>query len=392
MTSSSAHLKWQEGSQHMVSVIFSGVLAPKGGPSGYLYNLQKSIDESGVDSIHILTPPAHGQNASSSHATFWQRHLIVPDLLKLKRQIGLYKSLLTQHQKTIAASRILHFHTTMDMYAFAKLYDISKHHVVLMSHSPTLSHIENYEAALAAGYSKLKALDIKRFKKKADTFAFSHADTILFPCEGADESYQEFFAKHKIANTKIKYLLTSTMPLVPKMGREDFRRTHQIPLDALVAGYVGRKSHIKGYDLFCGAACEMSANRRFFFIAAGVGDIASPRQENFWDLGWSDDPASIISACDVVAVPNRQTYFDLGIIQALSLDKQIITTKTGGNRWFEGRCEGVHLLEPNESMQEFLQRCDLSQKPRTKELYDAYFANDGFAARYDAFYRGLVEQ
>lgn len=374
----------------MVSVIFNGALAPKGGPSGYLYNLQQSIDKSGVDSIYILTPPAHGQKVAFSHAAFWQRHLIVPDFIKLKRQLGAYKALLSHHQKIVESSKILHFHTTMDMYAFAKIYDISKHHVVLMSHSPTLSHIENYQAALAQGYSKLKALDIKRFKKRVDTFAFSHADTILFPCEGADESYRVFFAQNKIDTAKIRYLLTSTMPLVPKMSREDFRVAHHIPQDAIVAGYVGRKSHIKGYDIFCETAKKFKDEKRYFFLAAGVGDIASPHQNNFLDLGWSDDPASIINACDAVAVPNRETYFDLGIIQALSLNRHVITTKTGGNRWFVGRCEGVHLLENADELSACLQECDFAQEPHTRELYEAHFSNRDFASRYEVFYKGLL--
>ena len=38
-----------------------------------------------------------------------------------------------------------------------------------------------------------------------------------------------------------------------------------------------------------------------------------------------------MNASDVVVIPNRNTYFDLVILEALSLGKIVITSNTGGN-------------------------------------------------------------
>jgi glycosyltransferase involved in cell wall biosynthesis len=94
---------------------------------------------------------------------------------------------------------------------------------------------------------------------------------------------------------------------------------------------------IKGFDIFCNIAIKMLNNDDYFFVSAGIGEISAPFQKNFFDIGWTDDPASLINISDVVIVPNRDTYFDLGIIQTLSLNKPIITTDTGGNSWFKDK-------------------------------------------------------
>ena len=66
------------------------------------------------------------------------------------------------------------------------------------------------------------------------------------------------------------------------------------------------------------------------------------RDERWIEVGWTDEPHSLTNASDCLVVPNRQTYFDLVILEGLSLGIPIVTSMTGGNKYFKKeKCGGV---------------------------------------------------
>lgn len=105
-----------------------------------------------------------------------------------------------------------------------------------------------------------------------------------------------------------------------------------IPDTAVVVSYVGRKIPVKGFDLFAAAAQQMlSKHSEVFVLTAGMGPGAVPATDRWINLGWSRTAGDVLNASDLIVAPNRETYFDLGIIEALALGKYVITTRTGGN-------------------------------------------------------------
>ena len=53
------------------------------------------------------------------------------------------------------------------------------------------------------------------------------------------------------------------------------------------------------------------------------------------EVGWTNDPHSIIAASDVFVLPNKETYFDLIMLEVLSLGTIVVASSTGGNKYFE---------------------------------------------------------
>ena len=120
--------------------------------------------------------------------------------------------------------------------------------------------------------------------------------------------------------------------------------------------------------------------------------METPALRNIIDLGWTDDPGSIISAADVVVVPNRDTYFDINIIQVLSIGTPMITTPTGGNRWFE-KLSDLHMFffRTEEELKDVLERTlekSLSKEVNRKVYHD-YFTTDLFCKNYVTLFDSL---
>ena len=381
----------------MVSIIFKGILEPKGGPSGYLYNLQESLEHNDIQNIKIISMQKSDNNRESflkKLKSVLKNKVKLPHYVQEKRKISLYKDILEKNITIIKNSKIIHFHTTQDMYYFSKIYDLSKHIILLMSHSPEPSNIEVYNSFISMGYTKSEANKKKQLQKKADVFAFQNANYLIFPCEGAVSPYDSFFTENKIDKSKLRYVITASKPLIPKLSIEEFKDKFNIPKDKKIISYVGRKNKIKGFDIFCNIAKELKDNSNLFFISAGIGDIDAHTQDNFLDIGWTDDPASLVNASDIQIVPNRDTYFDLGIIQTMSINTTIITTNTGGNSWFEYKDINMYFADANDvaSFIKILQNNEIFQTNfKNQEFYKEYLNNEIFANSYQEMYQAILE-
>lgn len=367
----------------MVTILHAGILKPTGGSAGYLYNLQNSIKNNNIQDIVII---------NQENKNIFTRIKKV-FLSRRKRKIALYKQTVNNKEnlKILTKSEIIHFHTVPDMYFFSKVYDIKKHVVLLSHHAPELS--EEYAARLyieSNGFNKQKNCSIKTQQRNMDIFAFKNADYLVYPCKGAIKPYINFFIKHNIDYLKkIKYVITSSEPFAPKISQNKYKDKFNIPHDKKIIAYVGRKEIIKGFDVFCNIAKELKDNNNFFFVSIGSGDIKAPNQSNFLDIGWSDDPDSFVNMADILIVPNRNTYFDLIIVQALSINKTIITTNTGGNNWFEDKNINLFFVaidNINAFIEKLNDKAIYDKNTKNIDLYNKYLNNDIFAKNYHDLY------
>ena len=79
------------------------------------------------------------------------------------------------------------------------------------------------------------------------------------------------------------------------------------------------------------------------------GAIRSPKSENWIEIGWTDDPFSYVCASDLFILPNRETYFDLALLETLSIGKTMLLSRTGGNKVFDGMEDrGIYLFDTEE--------------------------------------------
>jgi glycosyltransferase involved in cell wall biosynthesis len=304
----------------------------------------------------------------------------------------LFKNFLSKSSKPTSGYKILHFHSTLDLYFFSKIYDLSNYTILLTSHSPAPTHVEVYENFIAKGFDIKFAERKAAYQKQVDICAFSNADYLVFPCEGAVLPYRDFLNINKISSSIIRYVITSSAPLIPSVLPSDYKRKNNIPLDRKIISFIGRKNWIKGFDLFGEIMKRFEDDGRFFFLSAGSGSINLPAQSNYLDLGWTEDPASLVMASDLHIIPNRETFFDLGIIQSLSLNKPLITTKTGGNSWFFDRDVCIYFADLD-NIDSFVNLI-LNDKVydigfKNRDFFNLYFDNKYFAINYLNLYREL---
>lgn len=182
------------------------------------------------------------------------------------------------------------------------------------------------------------------------------------------------------------------MPSYAKRPRKDILEKYGIPKDGFVISYVGRHNTVKGYDILKEIAEHyFSEDPDAWVVSAGLESSFKRLSHERWkEIGFTNDPHSLISASDVFVLTNRVTYFDIVMIETLSLGKIVIASRTGGNKYFEKQgLEGVLLYDTIDEAVELLKKVKsmsaekkavLEQKNR--EFYIAHLSS---SAMYDSY-------
>lgn len=128
-----------------------------------------------------------------------------------------------------------------------------------------------------------------------------------------------------------------------------------------------------------------------YFMIAGKEEPLKGLEHPHWcEIGWTNDPHSLINASDVFVLPNEETYFDLIMLEVLSLGKIIIASRTGGNKFFEKiDAPGVMLYSDEKQAIELIEKVKhMNQDERevlekkNHELFKEKFSNPVFAQNY----------
>lgn len=340
-------------------------LAHVGGPLGYLNNLKKQLDKNEIKSVHFIEDGAYRPPKKRKFKRI--RKVLYP----LKRAY-LFNKMLSKSQRSKLIENCqddyIHFHYTGDLFKYRESLKEYKGKVILTSHSPILTSKEIS--------SSLSTFEKRCFKKiysrllKMDVYAFEHADYIIFPCKEAEEPYLhswDQFSEFKSRNDKkFKYLLTGIDRYKASKNKTKIRKEYHIPINAFCATFVGRHNEIKGYTNLKKIGKKiLESDNNCYFLNAGIEKPIKGLGNNRWiEVGWTNDPYSIINASDVFILPNKETYFDLIFLEVLSLGKTIIASKTGGNKYFERfQNSGIYLYESDQECIEILKRL----KKRTPE-------------------------
>lgn len=308
------------------------LLKPVGGPAGYLYTLYKEDKDKKL--TFLSSSNGNNKQVSGDKKNSFKTSIL--DELRTIKHI-----LIGNRSEEIESNDydLIHFHRTSDVYKFRKSLRKYKGITVLTSHCPTLGAIETYDSKKT--WEKILFWPVYMFSLKADKKSFGLVDYIIFPCREAEEPYAhawDGFARFKKENLgKFKYLLTGTDQRNANVSKEDIRKKYNIPLDAKVICYVGRHNRIKGYDHLK----ELSEHilelyPECYIIVAGKEEPLTGLNHPRWiEVGWTNDPHSIINASDIFVLPNRETYFDLVLLEVLSLGTIPMISNTGGNKYFD---------------------------------------------------------
>lgn len=388
----------------MQYIVYRGKLDIRlGGPSGYLENLKIGIEgkDNNVKFLVICDSTNNNINKRELKSKIKKMLISLNPILgeKVIENINdkiLFKNGLKFMENLIdidinKKNNLFHFHTAIDFYNGYER--VNKAKTILTTHNPECFSIE-YINSIKCNYKK--EYSFKKLKNKiikAQIFAYQNADYLIFPSKESLEPYINTIDGFSeiIKNKKVYYNLTGCKKLEYKLTREEFRKKYNISNDKFVVSYIGRKNKVKGYDIFIKLFNEVCRdNENIIFLTAGAGEIESPNSKQFIDLGWTDDPGSLINASDIFILPNRMTYFDLIALEVMSLGKPIIASNTGGNITLSQISSGVSLFE-SENIRDLKEKLlsiynnkiVLNEMSKMNlDAYEKYFTIDKFAQRY----------
>lgn len=377
-------------------------LEPKGGPAGYLYNLKKGLEECRkqenlpVDISFYSNMPSGIENNSEL------RKRIPKRLLEFRRALNNARFLRKKFpiDNGMFAYDIIHFHSAEKMYLCRDFLNQYHGKVILTSHCPCGIYKERIDKLNPFDY-KLMRNQIDKLEE-LDRYAFERADYIIFPCKDAEEPYFNTWPRYTSIrkDEKYRYMPTGIIACHAKINRENYRKKYGIPNDAFVISYVGRHNEIKGYtDLRQMGEQVLKDPNTYFLIGGKEEPIKGLNNDRWIEVGWTTDPYSLIAASDVFVLPNRETYFDLVLLEVLSLGIPVVLSDTGGNKFFKKYdLKGLKYFSSVDQGVEAIKCFQLMDKQIRKkageklaELCETEFSVKEFAHRYIQIISEIVE-
>ena len=265
----------------------------------------------------------------------------------------------------------IHFHSTLDLWLLRDVLESYKGIVLLTSHSPVpaFQELEDYCSTF---------FEKNWFRKQREKFididrlAFTRADYVVFPTPGAMDAYYNHWPDFKeiIAKKEVQFIETGIAPRQSLLKKDEVLIKLGLKHDDFIISFAGRHNLIKGYDLLKQLAVRLfDEDDKIKVIAAGNERPLTRLEHPFWkEIGFTKDPYSYMAASDVLIVPNRETYFDLVVLEGLSLGKIVLTSNTGGNRYFKDNgVPGVYLFNSLDEAHQIINKIK-SMSPKERKL------------------------
>lgn len=367
-------------------------IAPKGGPSGYVYNLMKGLNENSIE--FSLLPPTNNKSLKSRYDRL---PLFIKSLYRICARYRDFKRLSVPTygvtKEYLSQFDAIHFHSVFSLYKNIELLRNYKGKVILTSHCPKPPHRELVEDMYSNFERKIYGKKHLSVYEKIVEISFNRADYIIFPCEEAEEPYINGWDKYaeikKKNEYKYCYLPTGVDSCLEKIQytRNEIRDKYNIPSEAFLISYVGRHNEVKGYDDLRKIAKYFSINDNVYFLIAGEENPLKRPALPFWiEVGWTKDPYSLEAASDLFILPNKETYFDLVLLEVLSLGIKVLISDTGGNKFFKKYKSDIYYFSNiNDAVEKIkkLKKDDCrGNNMKNRQLYLENFTSEKFAKNY----------
>lgn len=388
------------------------LLARSGGPSTYLYNLRLGLNSSNfpIDYLPDLLPqttPESSKLKSNRIKTIMKN--FIPAFLLKKLQYKNAIKIAFDHYNSVELSVILdlkkyaaiHFHNTIEMSRASSYLKNYTGDIIFTPHTPC----PPYQHELNHLNLIIKEKPLLEKLIKLDFNSFKRANIIILPCKNAIDSYYNGYLpfenlKDELNLKQIFYIPTGTPQSFFKREREDIRKEIGIPSNAFVIHFAGRHNYEKGYDILIqtGEKILNSFNNVYFLITGKENDKISKLNHKRWiEIGWTEDPFSYANASDLFVLPNRETYFDLVLIEMLSIGIPVLLSEIGGNLYFKER-DNKHSISFFQNNLECLtmELTKIISNPKSLEfknnLYNELFTLEKFTNRYKEVYEEILKK
>ncbi len=345
-----------------------------GGPSGYVYNIHSYLTQNPNPNIFFLSKEISVQSSNNKpvinnkyddppkrNILKWSWH----SLLQTINHTPYIKSFLTKTlDYTYRIYRIkwdnlknrinvdeydyIHFHFLIHIIQFRNTFPNYRGKTILTSHSPCPWTDELIDADKSLRF-------LRYFLYRKECKLYNCADYLMFPCPQAKEPYEhnkKIKATLDKLNDRTFYTPTSILTESNKTVHNLSRQDYNIPESAFIIAYFGRHNKIKGFDIFRDIVSKaLEAHPNLYVLCAGSGEISSLRHPRWIELGFVSNVKDIMPLCDLYVLPNRETYFDLVVIEALRAGLVLNVSLTGGNKYFKtlptSEINGIYYFDIN---------------------------------------------
>ena len=347
-------------------------LGPVGGPSGYLYNLKSYIKENNIENIDFLNNEDSIKKVEvKKEKNFEAIRKIIREFKKqffktkkLEKRINKFYKFYEGDYSFINNYDIIHFHDVRSFYRAKNILKDFKGVTLLSSHCPKTPAQEEIEDNIKMDY-KTFSKKLRERLEKIDQDSFKNADYLVFPCKEAQEPYEEDknikeILEEKYRDNKILYVPTG-IPIKHIEKDEEFFSNKGIDIkDKFIVSYIGRHNKVKGYDFLkeLGKKVLEKYSDVIFVIGGEISEEFPPIENRNWvEFGWTKEGYNIIKNSDMFVLPNEKTYFDLILLEVLSMGTPVLLSETGGNKYFKRYSEnGLFYFEKynlKEALKEF---------------------------------------
>ena len=375
-------------------------IAPVGGPLGVGYVIHEELLKQNNESIFFINRPV------KKPIDKWYKNTLPWKILKYWKRNNEYGRLLDQPNPNaedisyLNQYDVIHFHDTVDYFRNRKTLENYKGKVLLTSHSPVPRHQEIYNDILEPLEKMIFRRTYARLSE-IDDYALSRADYIIFPCPEAEESYRKNWPRYaEIADRKracYRYVPTGTQAAKISIPMDEIRKKLNITEDNFIVSYAGRHSSVKGYDKLkeIGKLYLDKYSTTYFVICGREAPLKHLNHPRWIEVGWTNTAHSYIAASDVFLLPNKETYFDLVLLEVLSLGKIVIASKTGGNKYFiNKKIEGIFFYETIEEAVELIEKVmamSKDERERRGRSNKEYFDNNLTVSKYISNYLHVLD-
>lgn len=370
---------------------YSGKSPNKGGPIGYLYHLYSGFIDDKPDFLSIVQSDNTNVVKHVANHSFVEK---ITFLYEFKCIVSFIKKGLIVRKKyknNINNYKLLHIHESESVF-YLLLFARYKGKIVLTSHRPESLADEIVNAVKVKHKGSFKLL--YSLLVWIEKYSYKKADAFIFPSEHAANIYSKFPGFSQYSEGKpFKYLITGLNYKKPTCSKSDYFIQHDIKLnpEKSVVSYIGRHNYIKGYDRVVNSFNVIKRNDACVLVAGAPGSIEYPKDSNWVELGYINDAMNLMKLADVIVIPNRNTYFDLVIIEALSLGKIVVSSNTGGNIDIAKECAGLVLFDNQISDScsltiERILKMDLNERAQlekqSRQYYERHCTPQIFASNY----------
>lgn len=324
-----------------------------GGPSGYLYNINQYIKDKRLYDIHFYSDylkPIPPNNYKPKGLISKIYMVLIQFWINLTKSYT-FSGLSHDEVELLNKFDFVHVHSIEDMrkYFLKRNLDL-KVKVILTSHCP-----EPYVDELSSQSYYNKFFQTFQFVRNyfilKEVEAFDIADYIMFPVEEAKEAYTNRSKLYEkcFRNNINKFIYVPTAIVDCQSKKQDNYNLNEIYENQLKVCFIGRHSEIKGYDKLIQIANNVleKSNEVAFIIGGQILNDKYPKNQQWLELGWVKT-SDLLKEIDLFILPNKQTYFDLILLEVLRQGVPVLISATGGNKWFENKSRGILLYEYND--------------------------------------------